>query len=278
MEVVRDTSDSENESSSDSDDETIEDSVSDKSTVTENDSVCEKMNKLLGTTGDGDAADFEEVLEASVDASNNNNIVQSKAKKMINHRVMLNLQKGARYELDKRQLMEAFSKFGKVIRMIFNEETSGSVGFIDFRTTHSATEATNQVVRAGKCLIHTTLPMNCLSEVPVPYQIFLESRYLPRIWEKEIVLRSFFAKYGDVTGVLLWGRKGVLRCIISFKEAAVAQNLIGTTVKILTCTVVVKEVSSNTVGADSAGRKDEAIDATNRGVGMTSGGGDGRIP
>jgi len=275
MEVVRDTSDSENESSSDSDDETIEDSVSDKSTVTENDSVCEKMNKLLGTTGDGDAADFEEVLEAS-DASNN--IVQSKAKKMINYRVMLNLQKGARYELDKRQLMEAFSKFGKVIRMIFNEETSGSVGFIDFRTTHSATEATNQVVRAGKCLIHTTLPMNCLSEVPVPYQIFLESRYLPRIWEKEIVLRSFFSKYGDVTGVLLWGRKGVLRCIISFKEAAVAQNLIGTTVKILTCAVVVKEVSSNTVGADSAGRKDEAIDATNRGVGMTSGGGDGRIP
>jgi len=274
MEVVRDTSDSENESSSDSDDETIEDSVSDKSTVTENDSVCEKMNKLLGTTGDGDAADFEEVLEAS-DASNN--IVQSKAKKMINYRVMLNLQKGARYELDKRQLMEAFSKFGKVIRMIFNEETSGSVGFIDFRTTHSATEATNQVVRAGKCLIHTTLPMNCLSEVPVPYQIFLESRYLPRIWEKEIVLRSFFSKYGDVTGVLLWGRKGVLRCIISFKEAAVAQNLIGTTVKILTCAVVVKEVSSNTVGADSADRKGEAIDATNRGVGTTSGGGDGRI-
>jgi len=274
MEVVRDTSDSENESSSDSDDETIEDSVSDKSTVTENDSVCEKMNKLLGTTGDGDAADFEEVLEAS-DASNN--IVQSKAKKMINYRVMLNLQKGARYELDKRQLMEAFSKFGKVIRMIFNEETSGSVGFIDFRTTHSATEATNQVVRAGKCLIHTTLPMNCLSEVPVPYQIFLESRYLPRIWEKEIVLRSFFSKYGDVTGVLLWGRKGVLRCIISFKEAAVAQNLIGTTVKILTCAVVVKEVSSNTVGADSADRKGEAIDATTRGVGTTSGGGDGRI-
>jgi len=274
MEVVRDTSDSENDSSSDSDDETIEDSVSDKSTVTENDSICARMNQVLETTCD--SADFEKAPETSDDATNNN--VKVKAKKIINHRVMLNLQKGARYELDKRQLKEAFSKFGKVIRMIFNEETSGSVGFIDFRTTHSAIEATNQVVRAGKCLIHTTLPMNCLSEVPVPYQIFLESRYLPRIWEKEIVLRSFFAKYGDVTGVLLWGRKGVQRCIISFKEAVVAQNLIGTTVKILTCTVVIKEVSSNTVGADSAGRKGETIDATVRGVGVNSGGGDARIP
>ena len=53
-----------------------------------------------------------------------------------------------------------------------------------------------------------------------------------------------------------------------------AQNLIGTTVKILTCAVVIKEVSSNTVGADSAGRKG---DATDRGVGMISGGGDAKI-
>jgi len=270
MEVVRDTSDSEDDSSSDSDDETIEDSVSDKSI--ENDSICERMNTVLKTASN--AKDCEKAPDTTDNATNN--IVQVKAKKMINHRVMLNLQKGARYELDKRQLMEAFSKFGKVIRMIFNEDTSGSVGFIDFRTTQSAIEATNQVVCAGKCLIHTTLPMNCLSEVPVPHQIFLESRYLPHIWEKEIVLRSFFAKYGEVTGVLLWGRKGVQKCIISFKEEAVAQNLIGTTVKILTCTVVVKEVSSNTVGADSAGRKGEAVDAAHRGVGVTSGGGDVR--
>ena len=57
-----------------------------------------------------------------------------------------------------------------------------------------------------------------------------------------------------------------------------AQNLIGTTVKILTCAVVIKEVSSNTVGADSAGRKGETTNAMDRGVGVIRGGGDVRIP
>ena len=56
-----------------------------------------------------------------------------------------------------------------------------------------------------------------------------------------------------------------------------AQNLIGTTVKILTCAVVIKEVSSNTVGADSAGRKGATVDAMDKGVGVISGGGDLRI-
>jgi len=269
MEVVRETSDSENDSSSesDSDDQTIEDTGSDKSTDTETDSVCDDKDNVPGSAGDATGYEMmDKVLETTDDAVTNSH----KGKKMINHRVMLSLQKGARYELDKSQLMKAFSKFGKVIRMVFNEDSSGSVGYLDFRTTQSAAEATNQVVRAGNCSVHTTLPMSCLTEVPVPHQIFLESRYLPRIWEKEIVLRSFFSKYGVVTGVLLSFRKGVQRCIISFKEAEVARSLIGTTVKILSCTVVVKEVSSITIGGDSIdrdtiGRKSD-INATEKGV------------
>ena len=35
----------------------------------------------------------------------------------------------------------------------------------DFRTSHSATEAHNQVVRAGSCWLHTSLPMSCLTQV-----------------------------------------------------------------------------------------------------------------
>ena len=49
-----------------------------------------------------------------------------------------------------------------------------------------------------------------------------------------------------------------------------ARSLIGTTVKILSCTVVVKEVSSITIGGDSIdrdtiGRKSD-INATEKGV------------
>ena len=57
-----------------------------------------------------------------------------------------------------------------------------------------------------------------------------------------------------------------------------ARSLIGTTVKILSCTVVVKEVSSITVGGDSIdretiGRKSD-INATEKGV---TRGGDAKI-
>jgi len=167
-----------------------------------------------------------------------------------NFRTMFSIQKGVRYELEDRPLKVALSEYGKVVRLkIFDAPVSGAWGFADFRTTHSATKATNQVIRVGKCWIHTCLPMSCLSVNPVPYQILLESRYLPQVWEKEMVLRSFFSKYGDVTGVSFIGYKPsrMQRFIISFKEASVAQALVGTAVKILTSTIIVKEVSSNTI-------------------------------
>jgi len=189
-----------------------------------------------------------------------------------NHRVMISLQRGARYELEERLVRQAFSEFGKVVKIkLFDAPFSGSWGFLEFRTTHSAAEALNQVVRAGNCWLHTSLPKYCLTQLPVPHQILLESRYLPQVWEKEIVLRSFFSKYGVVTGVSLLGFKQQMmqRFIISFKDPSVAQELIGTTVKILTCTVVVKEVSSSTVGGESGGRR-----GRREGEDRVSGGGD----
>ena len=56
-------------------------------------------------------------------------------------------------------------------------------------------------------------------QFPVPHQILLESRYLPQVWEKEIVLRSFFSTFGVVTGVTLLGfrQHRMQRFIISFK-------------------------------------------------------------
>lgn len=242
-EVVRESSDSENDSSSDSDSNTIEDTISEKT---------------LNFEG-GEEESYAGIQESFDKSDCRVKSAATKSRGATNHRVMLSLQKGARYELEKRQLIQAFSEYGKIIRTVLYEDCrSGSLGYIEFRTSQSATGAINKVVQAGKCSIHTSLPMSLLSEVPIPYQILLESRYLPHVWEKEIVLRSFFAKYGVVTGVQMWFRKGFQRCIISFKEASVAQNLIGTTVKILTCTVVIKEVSSFTING--------GLDVKNAGV------------
>ena len=51
-------------------------------------------------------------------------------------------------------------------------------------------------------------------QMPVPHQVLLESRYLPQVWEQEIVLRTYFSKFGEVTGV---ARLGFQRFIVSFK-------------------------------------------------------------
>jgi len=253
-EVVRESSDSEHETdtSTDDTDQTIEESHGDSSTEKESDEESEVI-----------------VKEKTVDEIKN--IRNKDARTTNNHRVMLSLQKGARYELEDKQVKQTFSQYGKVIKMVlYQKPISGAWGFVDFRTSQSATAALNQVVRAGNCRLHTSLPMHRLTEEPVPHQILLESRYLPRVWEKEIILRSFFSKYGVVNGVTLLGLRkfGVQRFIISFKVPAVAQDLIGTTVKILTCTVVVKEVSSRTIGA-----VDTTEDVLDRGA-DTGGGGD----
>ena len=45
------------------------------------------------------------------------------------------------------------------------------------------------------------------------------SRYLPNVWERDMILRSFFSKYGVVTGVSMLGFTPgkLLRYVISFK-------------------------------------------------------------
>ena len=94
-----------------------------------------------------------------------------------------------------------------------------------------------------------------LIQVPVPHQILLESRYLPNVWEKEMVLRSFFNKFGLVEGVVFLGytdaKAGLLRFVISFRDSKPAQDLIGSSLKILSSTVFVKEVTKSTIRSSS---------------------------
>ena len=111
-EVVRDSSDSETGvSEEDTDAETLEETLSDSSTETESqDDKSEISLKEISRPRSGE-------IEKEV--------------KPNNHRVMVSLQRGARYELEDRLVRQAFSKFGKVIRMILYEKpVSGAWGFI----------------------------------------------------------------------------------------------------------------------------------------------------
>ena len=112
-EVVRDSSDSETGVSEEDTDaaETLEETLSDSSTETESqDDKSEISLKEISRPRSGE-------IEKEV--------------KPNNHRVMVSLQRGARYELEERLVRQAFSKFGKIIRMILYEKpVSGAWGFI----------------------------------------------------------------------------------------------------------------------------------------------------
>jgi len=160
------------------------------------------------------------------------------------------LQRGPRYELVVGKIKKAFESFGLVKRaFLYDRSKSGIDGYIDFVEASSAASAMNKTVETEQCHLHVLKDWSLLSEVPEPHQILLESRYLPKVWEKEMVLRSFFTKFGFVTGVVFLGYKGtdLQRFVISFRDSQPAQDLIGSSVKILSSTVFIKEVTNKTI-------------------------------
>lgn len=160
------------------------------------------------------------------------------------------LQRGPRYELVVGKIKKAFESFGLVKRaFLYDRSKSGIDGYIDFVEASSAESAMNKTVETEQCHLHVLKDWSLLSEVPEPHQILLESRYLPKVWEKEMVLRSFFTKFGFVTGVVFLGYKGtdLQRFVISFRDSQPAQDLIGSSVKILSSTVFIKEVTNKTI-------------------------------
>merc|ERR1712066_145070 len=168
-------------------------------------------------------------------------------------RVSFTLQSGARYELVDGDIRRAFSQYGSVREVRLNPRSRrGLDGYVDFLESAGAKNAVHKIVEVGQCRLYTLPPWDNLNNIPVPHQILLESRYLPNVWEKEMVLRSFFSKFGLVEGVVFLGytegKAGLQRFVISFRDAQPAQDLIGSSLKILSSTVFVKEVTKNTIG------------------------------
>jgi len=171
--------------------------------------------------------------------------------------VHFTLQSGARYELVEGDIRRAFSKHGKVRDVkLYPRARRGLDGHVDFVDSAGAKAAVHRTVEVGQCRIYSIPHWDNLNSIPVPHQILLESRYLPNVWEKEMVLRSFFNKFGLVEGVVFLGytdgKAGLQRFVISFRDSQPAQDLIGSSLKILSSTVFVKEVTHNTVRGSSA--------------------------
>jgi len=165
-------------------------------------------------------------------------------------RLMFTTQTGAKFDLKEDQLKEVFSKYGKVVKSkIYQKPHMGFDGFVEFSSCLATDRLVNTLVEVGDCQLHCSLPWESLTSQPVPYQILLESRYFPHVWEKDMIIRSFFSKYGVVTGVSMIGYTSgsLLRYVISFKDFNPAKDLIGSCVKILSSTVWVREVTCDTI-------------------------------
>ena len=138
-----------------------------------------------------------------------------------------------------KSLATAFSQFG-VVKSLKHRRAS-DVGVVKFKNSGSVIDVFNKVLYVGECTIHTFHPINHLkSGETVPYQIMIKSKNLPRYWEKSILFKLFFQKFGEVTGVDFWSNRVV---VISFKEVSVAEKLIGSKQSLLSHTYEVLEVS-----------------------------------
>jgi len=173
-----------------------------------------------------------------------------------NGKVHFTLESGARYELVDTDIERAFSQHGKVLRVdLYPRARKGLDGYVVFVDAAGAKNAVHRTVEVGQCRLYTLPHWDNLNHVPVPHQILLESRYLPNVWEKEMVLRSFFNKFGLVEGVVFLGytdgNAGLQRFVISFRDSKPAQDLIGSSLKILSSTVFVKEVTKSTIRSSS---------------------------
>ena len=141
--------------------------------------------------------------------------------------------------LTRKSLATAFSQFG-VVKSLKHRRAS-DFGVVKFKNPGSVIDVFNKVLNVGECTIHTFHPINQLkSGETVPYQIMIKSKNLPKYWEKSILIKLFFQKFGEVTGVDFWSNRVV---VISFKEVSVAEKLIGSKQSLLSHTYEVLGVS-----------------------------------
>ena len=125
------------------------------------------------------------------------------------NKLFFNIQSGSPAFLKKEDVSKVFSKFGRIHHLYF--KTGFTFGWVMFKSTKTCTLACNLVLpittSTDQWQLHTfrdfTSPQ--LDKEAFSHQVLLESRDLPTSWENIIIVKEFFKKFGEVTGLIHLG-------------------------------------------------------------------------
>ena len=140
-------------------------------------------------------------------------------------------------------IKDTFSQYGAIGFVFWRP--ADHFGFVSFKSSKDAENVFNKVLSISDCKIHTFHGFNHFGSDPVPYQILIKSTNLPFSWNKVIIIKEFFKKFGEVNGVFFVSKDpGV---VVSFQDSCVVKKLVGTKQWILHANCEVLEVSMKTI-------------------------------
>ena len=133
-------------------------------------------------------------------------------------RVRFTLLSGEPWALTEKDIFASFtdSTNSCKIKSVNFRNPNRSGGIIVFYSPRDAKKIINKVVEVKGCLLHISTVFSDLSPFPSGHQILIESQNLPKSWERLIIIKDFFKKFGEVTGInIIKGRNNL---VVSFKE------------------------------------------------------------
>ena len=146
---------------------------------------------------------------------------------VFNSRVRFTVQSGETFNLTEKEIFAKFTDFGKIDTVSFTNSNYKCSGNIVFSSKTAAKRSLNKVVEVKDCLLHISTDFGDLSPFPSGHQILIESENFPKSWERSVIIKDFFQKLGEVTGINL--KSG--RLVVSFKED-IASQIISTLVQV----------------------------------------------
>ena len=147
--------------------------------------------------------------------------------RIFSSRVRFTVQSGESSNLTEKDILTKFTNFGNVDGVSFAYPNYKCSGNIVFNCRSDAKKTLNKVVEVKGCLLHISTDFSDLSPFPSKHQILIESENFPKSWERGVIVKDFFQKLGEVTGINIRSN----RLVVSFKED-IASQMTGTMIPV----------------------------------------------
>ena len=147
--------------------------------------------------------------------------------RVFSSRVRFTVQSGESFNLTEKDILTKFTDFGNIDTVSFAYPNYKCSGNIVFSSRAEAKKTLNKVVEVKGCLLHISTDFADLSPFPSKHQILIESENFPKSWERGVIVKDFFQKLGEVTGINI--RSNWL--VVSFKED-IASQMTGTLIQV----------------------------------------------